>query len=182
MYTINGERIRAEIKKRGFKTLGDFADNIGLHRNMVSYYLASKSVLPDGLGRILDSLDLSLEEAVLRNEKSRQFGLRDVSPLVDQLHAKYPNNIFVLFGSRACGKHVKYSDFDIGTYSEKGTRGEEFLTMLTIKSDFEDSVPFFVDLVNLNNTDKEFLENISKDWQLLAGKLSTWTHLHEKIK
>ena len=179
VYLLNEALVKQEIRRQGYKSLSDFAENIGLHRNMLSYYFSSdKPVISDGLTRIISSLNLDLSEVLIKRDDKKKYTLKNISPLIESLYQKYPENIFVLFGSRARDTNEKYSDFDIGTFSD--SVNFDYLDMLSIKSDFEDTVPFFVDLVNLNYSDSNFIDNIKKDWQLLSGKLSLWIKLNEK--
>jgi len=41
-------------------------------------------------------------------------------------------------------------------------------------------LPTFVDLVNLNRAEPEFLRSISREWQFLAGRHSAWLALRER--
>jgi len=65
-----------------------------------------------------------------------------------------------LFGSRASKKHTPYSDIDIaidiGKQIDIGLLGK-------IKDEIEESIiPFFVDIVDLNNVPKELNQQILK--------------------
>jgi len=149
---------------------------------MLSYYLSEKAVISKGLTKILDALDLEISEAVIRKENTKvsSYSLQDIKELVDTLSSRYPDCCFVFFGSRAKGKSHKYSDFDLGVFSKDKIESDDFLNMLSIKSEFEDKKPFFIDLVNLNYVDTGFLKNISTHWKLLAGQLSHWLALEDR--
>ena len=50
------------------------------------------------------------------------------------------------------------------------------------KDDLEEDLPFFVDLVNLNNADVSFLGRIRNDWVFLGGKHRDWAELQRKAQ
>ena len=69
-FTLNPDVIAEALQAKGYKSVRDFAERLGLHRNTVGNYLNGQAVLPEALERMLLALDLSpgqaLRETVLR--------------------------------------------------------------------------------------------------------------------
>jgi len=49
-----------------------------------------------------------------------------------------------------------------------------------MKDEYMEDEPFFVDIVNLNRADDDFMRDISRNWQFLSGRLSDWIDLQRK--
>ncbi len=49
---LDATRLQREIHARGFSSVKDFADSVGVHRNTVGNYLSGKTALPGALARI----------------------------------------------------------------------------------------------------------------------------------
>lgn len=80
--------------------------------------------------------------------------------LITIIRKYLPECKIYLFGSRATGDQTKYSDVDIAIDS-----GEvlDLNIIGKIKSEIEESkIPFFVDLVDLNNVDNRMRDQILK--------------------
>jgi predicted nucleotidyltransferase len=70
------------------------------------------------------------------------------------------SKVFV-FGSRARGDYKKYSDLDLAILSKEPIQSE---TLLQIQEHFsESSIPFKIDLVDLNKIDPDFKLAIEKE-------------------
>ena len=54
--------------------------------------------------------------------------------------------------------------------------------MAVMKDDLEEDLPWFVDLVNLNKADNEFLTNIRPDIKFLAGNYRDFAKLKEILE
>ena len=71
--------------------------------------------------------------------------------------------IFYIFGSRAKGDSVKFSDLDL---AYKGDLDRSSLLKIKTKL-VESNLPFTVDIVNLEECDKSFRALIEKDLKVL---------------
>jgi transcriptional regulator with XRE-family HTH domain len=69
--TIDATRLQREIRARGFTSVKNFADSIGVHRNTVGNYLSGKTALPGALARILDALDLAPAEVLTLTQRRK---------------------------------------------------------------------------------------------------------------
>ena len=75
----------------------------------------------------------------------------------------------------------KYSDFDIGVFKNGKLPFELFQRIVLAKNEIEEDLPFFVDLVDINRADIDFLRRISKSWIFLTGKQGDWIELQRRI-
>ena len=82
--------------------------------------------------------------------------------ITDVLSAVLPDDVKVyVFGSRAKGTSKKYADLDIALKSEESI-SQSLLDNLNIR--FEESLlPYKVDIIDLNNIDKDFYNEIESD-------------------
>jgi predicted nucleotidyltransferase len=79
--------------------------------------------------------------------------------LIKRIIKEETNIDFFVFGSRAKGDSVKFSDLDL---AYKGDLDRS--SLLKIKTKLaESNLPFTVDIVNLNECDESFKELIQKD-------------------
>ena len=137
-------------------------------------------MFPESVSRLLDLLGVEIEKAIIRDPSTVQIQTEAIAGLIDSLLSADSKVAYVLFGSRARNRARRYSDYDIGIFSADGIDLERYLKLLGIKEEAEDDLPFFIDLVNLNNADDEFLRNISGDLQFLAGRHSDWIALRKR--
>ena len=86
----------------------------------------------------------------------------------------------VLFGSRAQDTARKYSDWDLGVFCADGLPHEKFCKIRKRKIELEEKSPYFIDLINLNRGDQDFLRDISQNWIFLTGKRQDWIELQKK--
>lgn len=100
--------------------------------------------------------------------------------LIDELHARFPEVTFVLFGSRAEGRARRYSDWDIGVYSREGVSHARYRAIVRAAREAMDATPYLVDVVNLNRAEPEFLLEIAKHWRFLTGWRRDWEELRRK--
>jgi predicted nucleotidyltransferase len=130
---------------------------------------------------VLDELGLEPGEAIKRVDNGGNDAANDaVIKIVDRLVELHPTAAYVLLGSRARHSARKYSDIDIGVYSKDKLSTDQYLALLDIKEGVEDEIPWFVDLVNLNNADSDFLNNIAPDLRFLGGRQGDWKVLQER--
>jgi predicted nucleotidyltransferase len=180
MYCLDKSAVQKALDDKGFRSIQAFARHLGIHRNTVHHYLSGGEVLPTALGRILDALSLEPANAFQKKVGSSTTLSREIASLADRFHVRFPETTLILFGSRARGTSHPYSDYDLGVYASGGISHPRFLEMVREVKDLEESVPFMVDLVNLNRADDDFLNQASRNWLFLAGRQQDWIELQEK--
>jgi predicted nucleotidyltransferase len=181
VYIIDSNRFKKALKARGYKSIGQLAKSLGIHRNTIHYYLSGNGVLPDNLEKMLHALDLKPADIIIEKREEPSLKLAPIALLIDRLHEEFPDVTIVLFGSRPRGTAHKYSDWDLGVFSKGGIPHELYRSMVIRKNELVEDLPFFVDLVNLNRADKSFLRESSRHWIFLAGKVSDWVELQRKV-
>ena len=89
------------------------------------------------------------------------FGLNnELVSLIKDIVKKYPDNRFVVFGSRARGDFKYNSDIDIAVLGNVSYKDE---TKIRIELDSID-MEYMIDIVFVNKvTNKELIENIEKE-------------------
>lgn len=81
--------------------------------------------------------------------------------LITIIHKYVPKSKIYLFGSRARKQHHVGSDIDLAIDAQKAL---EIGVLGNIKEEIEEStIPFFVDIIDLNNIDADMKEEILKD-------------------
>lgn len=179
MYIIDAEKFTKAAREKGYQSIAQLASSLGVHRNTVHYYLSGHGVFPSSLDKLLETLDLSPNEIIVK-KKSENSSNDKIASLVDILHKEFPDVSFVLFGSRARGVAGKYSDWDIGVFSKEGLKHDVYRRVVRRKNDLVENFPFSVDIVNLNRTSEYFLQEASKGWTFLTGRVSDWIELKRK--
>lgn len=176
MFVLDTTKFREAVKERGYRSLGELARSLGMHRNTIHFYLSGHRVLPAQFEKMIQSVGLTPTDILV--EKGEKFSsLQEIAPVVDQLHREFPEVTFVLFGSRARGRSHRYSDWDIGLFSRTGLPHPLYRKLLRRRDELVESLPLMVDLVNLNRADVSFLKNISKNWVFLTGRQQDWVEL-----
>jgi transcriptional regulator with XRE-family HTH domain len=180
--SLDIEKLNKAIKGSSFKTIGNLAAKLKIHRNTVSDYLRGKTpvILPI-FSQILEVLNLRAED-IFKTNIRKPSGLSEISYLLDDLAAAMPNAAFYLFGSRSRGSHREYSDYDIGVYKPNGISAREFSKLHMIVIDWNEHTMTTVQISNLNNADKIFLNNILPDLQFLTGSFSSRSQFENAIK
>ena len=112
--------------------------------------------------------------------KSKQSHAQEIASLIDQLQYSFPSYCYTLFGSRARGTDKKYSDFDIGIYCKDKIDFAAYSKLLNLVGDWNENELSTVQLVNLNEADPDFLNEIRKDLIFLSGNYGSWIKLNEK--
>ncbi len=174
-YILDYTKLEQEVLKRGFNSISQVAQKIGLHRNTIGNFSSNQPVLPKSLTSLFSYLDLDARQFI-KLKQDEHFS-ESISRIVDTLIETLPNCCVVLFGSRARRTNKKFSDFDLGVYSKEGVCHSTYLKLLNITESLSEDFPIKVQLVNLTNADKKFLESISIDLKFLAGKMSDWESL-----
>lgn len=180
VHYLNTGKIEQSIKKQGYGSLGDFAKAIGIHRNTLHYYLTEKPLIPDKLELILKTLNLPLNDVVLR--KKDEDPAAKIAPLIDQMSAVFPGYTWALFGSRASGKNKKYSDWDMGVFFKDLIPVADFRKMLLMKDDLQEDFAYFVDLTDLSRAESWFLKSIADQLCFLTGSREGWSQLLRRIE
>lgn len=180
MHIIDANRFYEAMKNKGFKTLGELAGYLKIHRNTIHHYLSGHGIFPESFEKIISTLELKPDDILTNKIEKDLFPTEKIAPIVDRLHENFPDVTFVLFGSRARGSAAKYSDWDVGVYSSKGLTHEQYRNIAKLKDDLVENFPFFVDIVNLNRADANFLNAVRKDWIFLTGMCNDWIELQRK--
>ena len=174
-------QFKKALKEKGYRSIGRLAKALGIHRNTIHHYLSGNGVFPENLEKILRALDLKPDSILIEKDTSGVWSLEPIASIIDKLRVEFPDITFVLFGSRPRGTAHKYSDWDIGVYSEGGLSHDLYRQVVRRTDDLVEDLPFFVDVVNLDRADKSFLREVSKNWIFLAGNVSGWVELQRKV-
>ena len=174
---IDAPLVRQAMSRRGFTTVQQLADAIGVHRNTVNAYLAGERALPDALERMLEVLNLSPAEVLKQGRARKQVAGLKVRAALEILQSRCPDGAYVLFGSRARGNHKPQSDYDIGIYRRVPFPIAEFSALLTIADEWNEKNLSTIQLVNLSNADRKFLGEIAVDAKFLGGQFAEWAEL-----
>jgi len=168
--------IKKEIHKR-FKSLGDFCEAIGVHRNSLSVYLSGKTLLPEVVEKALTALNISSQDAFhLKTEKQNSIQ-KKISPIIESLVLKYPELSIVLFGSRARGTERKYSDVDLGIISKDILSLNQWSDIRNIVDAKAEDLPFMIDVVDLKRADQKFLDSAKQGMKFLGGNPANYYSL-----
>jgi transcriptional regulator with XRE-family HTH domain len=177
---IDAERLQREIHARGFSSVQEFADSVGVHRNTVGNYLSGKTTLPGALARILQALDLTPADVISLSQRRKRVPALALVDLIESLHMDVPQAALVLFGSRARGTPKRYSDYDIGIYQLQALEYPLFSRLLDRVSEWNDGALLTAQLVDLTHADVPFLSGLADDMIFLAGSHAAWCGLLEK--
>jgi len=180
MFVLDTTRFREAVKEKGYRSLGELARSLGIHRNTIHFYLSGHRVFPSQFEKMIRSVGLVPVEALV--EKGEKFvPAEELAPVVDQLHQEFPSITFVLFGSRTKGRAHRYSDWDVGVFSHHGIAHPFYRKLLRRKDELVESLPLMLELVNLNRADPAFLRGISKNWIFLTGSQQDWVELQRGV-
>ncbi len=177
---LDAARLQRGIRERGFSSVKDFADRVGVHRNTVGNYLAGKTALPNALGTMLAALDLAPGEVLSLRLRRRQMPGLLVSDLVGVLHTDVHEAAFVLFGSRARGTAKRYSDYDIGVFCTTPLEFSVFSRLLDHVSAWNEETLVTAQLVDFTHAETSFLSAVAQDLVFLAGSHAAWCELLRK--
>ncbi|MEZ4754355.1 MAG: nucleotidyltransferase domain-containing protein [Bdellovibrionota bacterium] len=179
-FTVNAEVLKAAIKQKGFGSIEELASTIGVHRNAIGNYLQGARAIPEVLGKVLDTLEISPAQVFEGTRPRRHIPGLEISKLIDSITACHANAAICLFGSRSRGDNKKNSDIDLGIYRSKKISFKEFSPLMTMVDDFNEDLSTPVQLVNLTSADKDFLLSIREDLMFLGGSLNSWAELLRK--
>lgn len=174
---IDSDRLQRQIRVRGFGSVKEFADSVGVHRNTVGNYLSGKAAIPGALATILEALDLAPGEVLSLSRRRRHVPGLSVSRLITSLHQADPQAVYVLFGSRARGTEKRYSDYDIGVYQREAMGFSMYSRLLNLVADWNEGATQTAQLTDLTRADASFLTAVSGDLRFLAGSHGAWCDL-----
>ena len=177
---LDSERLERAIAARGFASVKEFAEAIGLHRNTVGNYLTGKTSLPGGLARILSALDLEPGDVLTVEPRPRRVAGLAVTSLVETLHEALPGAAFVLFGSRARGTAKHFSDYDLGVWETEKLELASYSGLLDMVEEWNASSLHTAQLVDLTRATGSLLRSIAPDVVFLAGSYTAWCDLLRK--
>ena len=177
---LDASRLQREIHQRGFNSVQDFADSVGVHRNTVGNYLAGRTALPSALAKILVALDLAPADVLSLPLRRRQVPGLMIADLIESLHAANAGAVVVLFGSRARGTAKRHSDYDLGLFCHTPFEFPAFSRMLDLIAGWNELSLATAQLVDLSRADASFLSGVCKDLVFLAGSHEAWCELLRK--
>jgi predicted nucleotidyltransferase len=180
MFVIDTRQFRKAIRESGYRSITELARRLKIHRNTINYYLASNRVLPEKFEKMIEALDLHPSEILVEKQDPTKTPFSLIAPVVDELHQRFPEITFVLFGSRAGGRPHKYSDWDIGIYSRKGVPHPTYEEILRCADDLAEELPYMIQVVNFNKATTSFLKEASSQWKFLTGSQQDWLELQRK--
>ena len=166
MYALNVDYIKQVAKSKGYKGLKPLLEQLGLHRNTLDRYMRNSQILPKSIEKVFNALDIPIEKGLYKSISQDDL---PIDELVHEIHLLYPNISIFLFGSRAKGTARKYSDYDLGLYSNHEISFSDFLKIVELKERFEENSPVRVDCVNLTIADKNFITGIFPHIRMLVG-------------
>ncbi len=181
MYIVDSAKFKKQIQKKGYKSLKDLAKAFSIHRNTLNHYLTGASVFPSKLSKLFDSLEIDPWSVIVKTVEEPKGYEDQIAEIVDRLSTEFPSWTFTLFGSRSRHDYTEYSDWDIGIFNKEGIEHSSYIRARIICKEWEEKLPFHIDLVNLANADREFLFTIRNDLQFLAGKRLGWNYLRSLI-
>ena len=178
-YTLKSELVLEKVRIKGFKSLADVATHIGLHRNTLSNFIKGAPVFPKSLTQLFSFLEIDGRRFIsLLNGRDSE---HTVAPIVDALAAHSSRCCIVLFGSRARGTQRAFSDFDLGIFAVNAIEHSHYLDMVELVDSMSEDFPYKVQLVNLNNDDRHFMNEIRHDIKFLGGSMSAWIKLQGAV-
>ena len=168
------------LHQRGYRSIQALAGALGVHRNTISHYLSGAPIFPRSFAALARQLGVTPTE-LITEEPEPEFDLTaQVAELIDTLHDEFPQLSFVLLGSRARRKAQPYSDWDIGFFANESVPHAVRRKLHRRVSDLSEDLPFFVDVVDLNRADRDFLRTAARDWKFLTGSRRNWHSLQER--
>ena len=179
-YILDKKVFFNKLNEAGYKSILDFSNKTGIHRNTINLYLHGSSVLTSSIEKIADVLKVDPMEMTIpvSDETTKIRDVESISKIIGYL-AKYDSSMaIVLLGSRAKNKEKKYSDWDIGiTRFGNAISGEEYLILKGKVEDLAEDITCNVDLINLDQAPKWFLESIDYEPVFLDGSRESYIHL-----
>lgn len=180
-FILDQSLLHQALKRAGFQSYGELAQELGIHRNTISAYVNGLRCLPEALERILLRLKLDPGQVLRLNPLAKagqiESRVKDILPILERLNIALPQACFVLFGSRARGTEKKYSDYDVGLFFDGDLAFSTYSRLLDMVAEWNEQSLHVVELVHLRKEEKDFLSNIAKDMIFLCGNLAAWKKL-----
>lgn len=181
MHIISQSKFKDALKSKGYRSIDEFAKALGIHRNSIHYYLSGHGIFPKVVDKIISALGIRPLDIIVEKKDDSNLNIEGIADLVDALHKEFPDITFILFGSRVEGRASKYSDWDIGVFSSLGIEHATYRKIIQKKDEIAENSPYFIDIVNLNRAEPDFLQKISKHWLFLTGCVKDWLYLCRKV-
>lgn len=181
-FVLNKEGFLEAVAAGGYSSVSELAGALGVHRNSLSNYINGGPIFPEVLERALIALRADPAKMIKLRAPSLDQSTRVVAELTDRIATQDPRCCVVLFGSRARGRHKRFSDFDLGVYDHAGIPFAVFSSMLSCVDEFNESMMHTVQLTNISNADEGFLAEIGPDLQFLAGSHAAWNDLVDSVR
>ena len=182
IFQIKPEIVRAAMLRKGYKSIDNLSAALGLHRNTVGNYLRGAPAFSPALNSLLQFLDLNPNEVFEQVRPKKRIHWLAICELVSGLHRRHSAAAYVLFGSRARGAHKRFSDYDLGFFSSKEIKFQDFSELLSLVDEHNDQSLSTAQLTNLNVADSSFLREIQDDLLFIAGDPQAWLDLLAKAE
>jgi predicted nucleotidyltransferase len=181
-FILNREGFLTALSQGGYSSVSELAGALGVHRNSLSNYLNGGQIFPEVLEKALLALRLDPAKVIKLGAPTVDESTRVIAELSDRIAQKDVRCCVVLFGSRARGRHKRFSDFDLGVYVKGGIPFAEFSSMLSYVDEFNEATMHTAQLTNISEADDSFLTEIGPDLQFLAGSHVAWTSLVDTVR
>ena len=181
-FILNKESFLAALTRSGYTSVSHLAGALGVHRNSLSNYLNGGPIFPEVLEKALVALRVEPGSLIQRAVPASEEPTRVIAELSDSISRKDPHSCVVMFGSRARGRHKRFSDYDLGVFNPSGIPFSDFSAMLSCVDDFNDATMMTAQLTNISSADDTFLNEIGPDLYFVAGSHVAWTTLLDKVR
>ena len=176
-YHVDSEKLSHLIAQRGYAHLTEFARAHGFNRATMHHYFKGQGPISESYYAICDALQVDPISLLLPVAEEKIDDLLEIMSVVKKLCASDDDIAVGLLGSRAMGRHRKYSDWDLGlTGGRRALSGLEFLRLKRTVDDEVDGLPREVDFVNLDAAPEWFLQGIDYEPVFIAGNMNAWTY------
>lgn len=176
-YQIDTDKLQKAMFDSGYSSVAELAKSLGLHRNsLYGYFNGKLSAFNSSIEMVFKALEIEPFEVITKVG----YDLSLVADLLDSLIQENSSVCYVLFGSRASGTHKRFSDFDIGVFSQANIGVYEYSKLLDISEDLSEDLPVEVDLVDLSAAEQFFLDNIILDSEFLGGSFKQWINFKKR--
>jgi len=72
MFILDKFVFRRALAEKGYKSLDSLAKSLGMHRNTIQYYLSGQPVISKKLTVVLEELELSPSEVIIKKGESQE--------------------------------------------------------------------------------------------------------------
>lgn len=179
-YHVDQKKFKQRLLERGFRNLAHFSQKTGIHRNTLQNLLSGKNVFAHSFQEVTEQLEVDPLELIVPQTK---FGMKipyveELAPIVSKLIKMEKKLAVILIGSRAQKKAKKYSDWDLGVVRHpKPLSGREYLRLKGMVEEWSEDLVRTIDLVNLDQAPRWFLENLKEKIVFLDGNEEAFIYL-----